>query len=475
VRGSWKNLVGALAAVTLALTLAACGSDSGDNNGSSTQTTAPAGPIALDTAFGNGGIAQLPLDASTHDRFMAITVGPDGKTYAAGFVVDAGDQAMAVARIDANGALDRTFGKNGIAVANAAPGGKTAELARGVVVQSNGKIVIAGPAEHDVAATGDAARDTDVFLARFDTSGVLDSTFGTGGIARVDISTGKITTGTTFVGDNSWGLGTLPGDKLVFYGSALAIGADRTDSDYVLVGLTNTGAVDTAFGTSGKVFVDVKQSNAGPRNLFVQPDGKIVATGYSDIDGVVQPIIVRTSTTGVLDSTFGTNGVATAKVLPGVAESYAVSQQASNYILAGYGRGADSAEKVDLIVYRFTGSGTLDSSFGTAGVTRIDIASEDDRARNVMVLPDGRIVAAGSGKRDALDVQAMVAVFTKDGARDTTFGENGVVISDLGGPNDSWYGLALSADKKYIYVAGYKGIATGGAGNDDAVVARFKL
>ena len=81
-----------------------------------------------------------------------------------------------------------------------------------------------------------------------------------------------------------------------------------------------------------------------------------------------------------------------------MAESYSVSQQGSDYILAGYGRGADAAEKVDLIVYRFKGNGDWDNSFGNNGLTRVDIAKEDDRARNLLVLPDNRILVVGSGK-----------------------------------------------------------------------------
>jgi uncharacterized delta-60 repeat protein len=435
---------------------------------------AAARALLLDTTVGTNGIGALPLSATTHDRFMAVAAAADGKVYAAGFTTLDGDQAFAVARIDAAGKLDATFGTNGIATANVAVGGKAGELARAVVVQSDGKIVVAGPAEHDPKGAGDAARDTDVALARFDTAGKLDSSFGTAGIARIDLGTGRGTTGTTFVGDTSWGLGTLAGDKLVVFGNMLA-DAPRTDTDYVMLGLTSTGAVDNAFGKSGRVVVDLGNSGDSPRNMTVQPDGKIVATGYSSINGVVQPVLIRVTGAGVLDPAFGKEGVATAKVLPGVAESYGAALQGENYILAGYGRGEDTAEKVDLITYRFLANGTLDASYGSGGVARVDIAKEDDRARNVTILPDGRILAVGSGKRDPVNVNGMVVVFGKDGAVDTTVGESGHIISDLGGPNDAWYGVAVSPDKKYVYLAGYKGVDTNGAGHDDAIFARIAL
>jgi uncharacterized delta-60 repeat protein len=207
----------------------------------------------------------------------------------------------------------------------------------------------------------------------------------------------------------------------------------------------------------------------------VQSDGKIVATGYSNIDGVVMPQLIRSSANGQLDTTFGTGGVASTKVLPGVAESYSVQQQGDKYILAGYGRGSDSNEKVDLIVYRFTSAGGLDSTFGTNGVTRVDIAKEDDRARNVLVLPDQRILATGSGKKTAANVDAMMVLLSKDGAPVADFGTGGNLISDLGGPADAWYGVALAADKKAVWVAGYKGTDSNSSGNDDAVIARVLI
>jgi uncharacterized delta-60 repeat protein len=434
------------------------------------------GPLpSLDASFGANGISTVPLSTGTHDRFMAITVAPDGKVYAAGSLIEGGDQMMALARLDANGALDRTFGKDGFAAINAAPGGKAGEVARSVVVQSSGKIVIAGPAEHDPTAGGDAARDTDVVVVRFDDTGKIDPTFGASGIARIDLGPGRVTTGTTFVGDNAWGLGSLAGDKVVVFGSKLADGGGRTDSDYVAIGLTSSGALDTSFGTGGKVVIDLEKSGDSPRTLTVLPDGKVVATGYSSAaaDGVVTPVLIRLTANGELDPTFGKNGVATTRILPGAAESYAVAVQGENYLSAGYGRGADAAEKVDLIVERYKPDGSLDKSFGKDGLTRVDIAKDDDRARNVAVLPDGRVLAVGSGKKTPLNVDAMLVLLERDGAPVAGFGEGGALISDLGGTADAWNGVALSPDKKHVYVVGYKG--TEGSGNDDAVVARLKL
>ena len=380
-----KRLVAAVAVAALSLTLAACGgdddgSDSTGGTGAASSGGGTPATLKLDTAYGTSGIATSPLNASAHDRFMAVAQASDGKTYAAGFTVTGdGDQAFAVARIDNSGKLDTTFGTGGIASVNIAVGGKAGELARAIAVQSDGKIVISGPFEKDPAGAGDAARDIDVAAARFDTTGKLDTSFGTGGVAKMDWGTGRITTGTTYIADTAWGMGIGNGGKVVLFGSTPAAGDGRVDTDFVFGAFTSAGQIDSSFGQGGKLVIDVATAANNPRHVLVQADGKILGTGYSSINGIVQPSLIRLTAAGQLDTTFGTNGVATHEVLPGVAESYAVQQQGNNYILAGYGRGADNTEKVDMIVYRFDATGKWDATFGTAGITRIDIAKEDDR------------------------------------------------------------------------------------------------
>jgi uncharacterized delta-60 repeat protein len=279
------------------------------------------------------------------------------------------------------------------------------------------------------------------------------------------------------VGDTSWGMGALPGGKVVVFGTKLADGADRTDSDYVVVGLTSAGAVDTSFGNGGMVVTDLDKSGDNPRNIIVQDDGKIVASGYSSSGGVVRPVLIRLSAGGVLDASFGDRGVATDTILPGVTEAYSVTRHGGDYVAAGYGRGADASEKVDLVAYRFHGNGKRDLQFGaTDGFTRVNIADDDDRARTIMALPDGRLIAAGSGKYNATNIDAMLVLMSADGKLISDFGDGGKLLTDIGGPNDSWYGLALTPDNSAVIVAGFMGAdLSGNAGSDEAVIVRIKI
>ncbi|WP_224364152.1 hypothetical protein [Hyalangium versicolor] len=88
----------------------------------------------------------VPFSETENDRFWGVTFGPDNKVYAAGFLTEGGDNRFAIARFNLDGTRDTTFGTGGIVTVNIIAG-KLDEAARGIAVQSDGKIVIAGAAE----------------------------------------------------------------------------------------------------------------------------------------------------------------------------------------------------------------------------------------------------------------------------------------------------------------------------------------
>ena len=154
---------------------------------------------ALDVTYGLGGVALTPLSAATGDRFLGSTPGSGGTTFAVGFTTPVlgtpGDQAFALAKLRSDGSLDQEFGTNGVAAVNVRPGPfaqppanadgtfpatptGTQEVARGVLVQSDGKIVITGQAETPASPTPFDSRDVDVYAARFNADGSLDTTYG---------------------------------------------------------------------------------------------------------------------------------------------------------------------------------------------------------------------------------------------------------------------------------------------------------
>lgn len=447
------------------LLVAGCGTDDG----------ATPAPRAEAGTGGTGGqprfdaVQSAPLSTSEHDRLLGAVFDPANRLYAAGWVAEGTDQMMAVTRFKADGTVDGGFGASGVATVNVARGGKAVELARGVVVQSSGKVVVAGPIEHDPAASGDAAKDTDIALARFDENGRLDAGFGTGGVVRLDLSTGAAE-GTAFRGDTAWGLVKLSGDRLLVVGSQIGVGAGRTDVDFAVVRLGVDGARDQGFGTAGTALVGVGPGiSEVPKTAVELPDGKVLVAGYATVAGVVSPVLFRLTSAGVLDASFGDGGIAVRPVLGNVGEAYSVALAGIRFVTTGYGKDTPEA-KVDLIANGFTLDGALDTSFATNGLARVDVAGEDDRGRNLVALPDGRTVLVGSGKPTASNLDAMVVRLTPTGTLDPAFGEGGRKLYDVGGPNDAFFGVALSPDGSRIAAVGYLGRDTSGSEKDDGAV-----
>ncbi len=425
----------------------------------------------------NSETRSVPLSTEEADRFFAVTTTHEDRYYAAGFTTIGEDTHMAVARFGSTGELDPSFGSNGIATVNVTEGsGKTAELARAVVVQSDGKIVVAGSVEHDTSSTGDAALDTDMAIARFDATGQLDQTFGTDGITRLDLSTGAIVD-TRFRGDTAWGLTLLPNNSLIVVGGKLADGSSRTDIDYAVVKLTASGTVDGTFGTNGLVTLDIGTGNDSPRTAIVQLDGKIVVSGHTSNAGVITTVLFRLLPDSQFDSSFGRDGIVNVALLPFIAEAYDVALQGDKLVIVGYGRDT-SAGTVDIISARFLADGTWDMTYGDGGITVLDIAGHNDRSRTVRVLPDQHILIVGQGQPTATTQDGVVALLTPNGQPDTRLNGNGIALIDLGGPADALFGLTLSPDQARAVSVGWKGVTatdSSSTSNDDGRVVLLSL
>lgn len=425
-----------------------------------------------------------PLSATGHDHLFGAVFDSTGHVFATGQVAPgtdaATDYAAVIAKFTSAGELDTTFGTGGFTIKNLAVG-TNGELCRGLVLQSDGKPVISCTVEH---AGGDA-RDRDIALARFTTTGALDTTFGDQGVKILDLSTGVVS-GSSFAADSVWGLAVYPDDRLVLSAGKVRTGA--TDTDYAVVRLTKNGALDTTFaGGTGvfsldRVILDStngnmpKNNNASPRNITLLPGtGGIIAAGYQPIPGRdTEPVVYKLTDAGVLDTTFGNGGVFDTYLLDEQAETYAARAQGDKLVTTGYGR-STATETTDILSLRLTAAGTLDTTYGTNGMVRIDVGGFADNSRNLAVLPDNRILLSGGGRATADNVDGFVALLTPDGAPDTTFSPTGWKLIDLGGPADFLWSLSLAPDGKTAAFVGFKGIGTTAGANDDAALFLLPL
>lgn len=413
----------------------------------------------------------VPVSAMGHDRFFGVTYDRAGNFYAVGVVAD-GTDAMAdfrtvVAKFRADGTLDTSFGAMGFATHNIATG-TSGEVARGVVVQSTGKIVVAATVEHAGAAD---ARDRDIALIRFNADGTRDMGFGTMGTVTLDLSDGELA-GMTYVADAAWGLAAYPDDRLLVTGSQKRAGA--TDTDFAVIRLSADGARDAGYGTNGVVTVDINNRSASARASLILADGTTVTSGYMDDGGVVKPVLIRLDAMGRRVSNFATNGVFSPQVLAAATEAYDVALQGTSLVTVGYGRAA-ATESLDWLSLRVDTAGMLDTSYGMSGVARLDVAMQNDNGRSLVVLPDNRVLMVGGGRPTMTNVDAMIAVLTPNGQPDTSYGPRGYRTFDLGGAADMFWGVAVSPDRSRVAVVGAKSVGTGNPGNDDAAVYLMPL
>jgi uncharacterized delta-60 repeat protein len=274
--------------------------------------------------------------------------------------------------------------------------------------------------------------------------------------------------GQTYVADTQWGLNLYKDDSLLVVGAQKAPG--RTDTDFAVVKLSAEGTVDKTFGTDGVTLLDINLQGATPKGAVILGDGSAVVSGYTrDADSIVSPVLFKVDAKGQFDATFGVGGVFNQIVLASVAEAYDVAMQGANFVTAGYGTNGVAGESLDWLSLRVTANGMPDSTYGTNGAARIDMAGNNDNGRALIVLPDNRIVIVGGGRPATDNADAMVAILTPEGQPDTTFDPAGWKTWDLGGGSDFLWDVALSPDGKLAAAVGTKAVGMA-PGNDDGAL-----
>ena len=309
-----------------------------------------------------------------------------------------------------------------------------------------------------------ATANTNIALARFNTDGTLDPTFGEAGIRQLDLGCNAEN-----VSDTVWNLERDAQDRLIVFGATK--GAEtRVDRDRVVIRFTADGALDTTFATGGIHTLDLANLNDNARKGIVLPDGKLLASGYANQPTGVgsqsanHVVLLQLNGDGTPDLSFGFEGVAnvnpfvpdTPTPTPwGMVEAYGVGRQSTgNYVTAGYGRTAAEGT-VDVVSLRFTPDGAIDPTWGTDGAVLLDLIGEDDRGRNMVVLPDNRVLIVGTATPVSMSGDALAVILNPDGTFDTTFDTDGWKVYDFGRTDEQFYGAALAPSGNWAAAAGY--------------------
>jgi uncharacterized delta-60 repeat protein len=350
----------------------------------------------LDKRFGNNGKITTDFFRNV-DSIEALVIQPDGKIVVAGFAQLAGSggtpRVFALARYTSEGRLDNSFGNGGSLTTSF---GGTFAVASAIMVQPDGKIVVAGTADFNPRVPGSGL---DFALARYTANGNLDASFGDAGKIVFD-----------FFGsfDQANAAALQPDGKIIVAGSA-SYDSFNQNIGFALTRFNPDGTTDFGFGSGGKQITDFFGAGAKANGIVLQPDGRFVVAGTAS-DSATRPVatdfaLARYNSDGTLDSSFGLGGETS------VPFSDSATEQANALALMSDGKiiVAGTAFKTfstppDFALRRYNSDGSIDTSFGTGGVITTDFAGGTDNAQAVAIQADGNVVAAGRAFRSNFDL-----------------------------------------------------------------------
>jgi len=401
----------------------------------------------LDTSFDSDGKVTTDIGVSTEDYIYSLDLQSDGKIVVAGNSYGGGQSDFALVRYNTNGSLDTTFDMDGKVVTDI--GAAIADNARSAAMQSDGKIVVAGFSNIDASS--------DFVVVRYNLDGSLDTTFDNDGKVTTDIGSSSSDSAVSVV---------LQSDgKIVVVGISDSGGS----SDFALVRYNVDGSLDTTFDNDGKVTTDIgSTSSDSAESVVLQSDGKIVVAGNSYSGGQSDFALVRYNSNGTLDTTFGTVGKIQTGISSGSddAANDVVMQSDGKIVAGGY---TDAGGSYDFVLVRYNTDGSLDTTFDGDGKVTTDTGTmSNDFAMSLLLLADGKIIAAGNSDAGGSNDFVLMR-YNANGTVDSVFGNRGKAITDLDTDSDDWvYSLVTQSDGKII-VAGF----SDAGGSYDFVLVRY--
>jgi uncharacterized delta-60 repeat protein len=321
--------------------------------------------------------------------------------------IDGPKRFWSITSYEINGDLDPGFGDNGVATKVMSDTSAPHALA----IDSDGRIYVAGSADDKLA------------LLRYQTNGALDSEFGQEGIVKASIAGRPAGANAVAVDGNQPVVGGY-----VQLGNRRYPAVQRYD---------DTGDLDPDFGYSGTVITKVGKS-AEIHDLVIQGHN-IIAVGHVDTPSGSDILVMRYNREGGLDPNFGKGGkVITDLGTKGDRANAVTLDWHGRIVVTGVRGGSDN----DFVTLRYTSDGKLDSSFGTAGVATTDLGSPVEHATDVKVDSNQRIVVSGTTGKDN-DAVFGVVRYKPNGFPDPSFGDDGVVTTNIGIGADHANGLVL--------------------------------
>lgn len=404
-------------------------------------------PGILDLTFGNNGIVRTDID-QMNDYGFAVAVQTDGKIVMAGFANVDSSNDFCLVRLQSNGNYDSTFGVNGIVTTDLQA--SSGDYLLSICLQPDGRILVGGRTHFGMSAH-------DFAIARYSYNGNIDSTFGTNGIVLTD-----------FNGFNDYGsdMKIQSDGKIVMAGYSF----DGTTTSMGFARYLQNGQLDSTFSADGKTTIQAPNLYLDGQSLCIQNDGKLIAVGTVKSPGNnYDHWITRLHSNGNLDSTFGVGGIVVQDISYTDYANAATLQHDGKLLVAG--RSTDTILTTAGAAYsvaRYNTNGSLDNSFGVNGKVVSKISNQADVAFSILETTNGKIILAGHSADGVSDFKLALVAYNQNGTMDSSFGSNGVSFTNMASGFEFAEDMALQSDGKLVVTGFYSD-----GGSVDMFVARY--
>ena len=310
----------------------------------------------------------------------------------------------------------------------------------------------------------------DFAVSRYTINGTVDSSFGTNGIVITDFGLGR--------NDHAHSIAIQEDGKIVVAGRSQQ---NTTTSElaykFAVARYNTDGSLDNSFNGTGKVITSLGDKHDFARSVIIQADGKIMVGGMSDQGDIFESDydfgMVRYNRDGTLDNSFGTLGKVTTAFITHQNDGIndIVLQPDGKIIAAGHRTESAAAFKGDFALVRYNVNGTLDNSFGVSGKVTTSYSPFQDGAISLDIQTDGKIVVAGEGNLTDPFGRAtcIISRYNSNGTIDNTFNGTGSVFKMMGTLAGNYSEVIVQPDNKILIT----GASTDEPGKPDFFVLRY--
>jgi uncharacterized delta-60 repeat protein len=386
-----------------------------------------------DSSFGTNGLVVKDF-ASDLDRGRDITVADDGNILVLANVNLNSSDDLKIWKLTTSGLEDASFGTNSIDQIST-----TIIEGSSFAVGANGNIYVAGTVDPSGPGRVWAVLPT----------GTPDTSFN---------GSGDYTTTATKLND----ITVLPSGEILAVGYRFF-----SDNDLILLKINSNGSLDSSFTGGGEVNFDSGGVDDVGNKVLVDDAGKILVVGSSGNLSGMDMALWRFNPDGSLDTSFAGDGSTTHDVgaFADIGNAIAIDSDGNIFVT---GSGIASSYN-DMIIWKYSTAGVLDTTFGTNGIVQYDLANDHDHGYDIAIDGQGKILVVGYSYNDSNINVLEIWRYNSNGTADTSFGTNGVITepgSDLGS-NPHSYGYAIKLMRN-------GNILVTGTDIQDVVVLKYK-